>query len=320
MTAFDRAIAHDLCGTLCGVDLSTLQVNVGLMCNQACRHCHLACSPQRTEIMPWPVMEAVVEAADACRPERVDLTGGAPELNPDFRQFVVALRDAGHEVQVRTNLTVLLEPGQEDTAQFLAEHSVALVGSMPCYLEENVDTARGQGAYRRSVESMKRLNALGYGTDGGLQLDLVYNPAGPFLPPGSAGLEADYKRELAEHFGITFTRLIAITNMPIGRFRTELERQGEAESYMRLLRDSYNPGTLPGLMCRHQLSIGWDGTVYDCDFNLALGLSAVGKPVRIQDADLEMLVERQIVTGEHCFGCTAGAGSSCGGQLVSEAK
>ena len=317
MNGFEIRLATGACRGLHCTDLLTLQVNLGLLCNQRCRHCHLACSPDRTEIMDWPVMEAILAAAAAVRPSRVDLTGGAPELNPHFRRFVAALADGGLRVQVRTNLTALLEPGQELTAEFLRGHDVDLVASMPCYLAENVDACRGAGAYARSVESIRRLNALGYGVDGGRKLNLVFNPAGPSLPPEPAALEGDYRSQLGERFGVQFTRLLTITNMPIGRFANELERTGRAGGYMQLLRDSYNAGTVPGLMCRRQISVGWDGTLYDCDFNLALGLSVDhGAPDHIRNFDASALIERQIVTGEHCFGCTAGLGSSCSGSLA----
>lgn len=247
----------------------------------------------------------------------VDLTGGAPEMNLHFRKFVQALRQEGHRVQVRTNLTVLLEAGLEDLAEFLREHQVQLVASLPCYLEENVQAQRGVGVYEKSIAAIKRLNALGYGFESGLALNLVYNPGGPFLPPPQKVLEEDYRRELGTRFGISFTRLLTITNMPLGRFRAELNRQNQEQDYLRLLRKSFNPHTVGGLMCRQQISIGWDGTLYDCDFNLALGLPVNhGAPDHIQSFSPPDLRMRRIVTGEHCFACTAGAGSSCGGALV----
>lgn len=317
MNIFERTIASGPCGGLCGTDLGTLQVNLGLMCNQQCSHCHLACSPRRTEIMEWPVMERTLAVADAIGPDVVDLTGGAPEMNPNFRRFVEALRNAGRQVQVRTNLTVLGEKGMETMGQFLWDHSVRLVASMPCYRAENVDAQRGEHVHERSIESLRRLNAIGFGREGGLELTLVYNPVGPTLPPDASALEADYRRELGERFGVAFTRLITITNMPIGRFADRLHRQGAERKYMRLLRNSYNPATVDGLMCRHQVEIAWDGTLYDCDFNLALKLPVDhGAPAHIADFDPAALVGRRIVTGKHCFGCTAGAGSSCSGRLA----
>ena len=317
MDDFEATIAEVSPGGLFGVDLPTLQVNLGPRCNQQCVHCHLRCSPTRNEAMDWPVMEAVIAAADAIRPELLDLTGGAPELHPNFRRLVAAVRRSGASVQVRTNLTVLDEPGQEDTPEFLRAHHVRLVASLPCYLPENVDAQRGAGVHRRSIEMIRRLNTLGYGRPDGLQLDLAYNPPGPVLPAEPSSLEADYRAHLDLEFGIQFTRLLTITNMPIGRFADRLDRDRCRRRYMQLLRDSYDPQAVPALMCRHQVSIGWDGTLYDCDFNLALHLPVDhGAPDHLRRFDPAPLATRRIVTGEHCFGCTAGHGSSCGGALV----
>jgi len=298
-------------------DIEVLQINVGLRCNQVCLHCHVEASPLRTEVMPKETMERVLDVADAIRPEWIDLTGGAPELHPDFRDFVKSLRNAGHQVQVRTNLTVMLEPGMEHLPEFLREQQVRLVASLPCYLEENVRAQRGPKTYEKSIESIRRLNALGYGTESGLPLNLIYNPGGAFLPPEQSRLESDYRRELSRRFGIVFSRLLTITNMPIGRFWTSLRRSREDRKYIHLLREAFNPGTLDGLMCRHQISVGWDGRIYDCDFNLALGAPVNhGAPNRIERFERSALEKRRIVTGDHCFGCTAGCGSSCGGSLV----
>ena len=317
MGQFERQVASVTGDYLSSLELDVVQVNVGLRCNQQCRHCHVGASPQRTEVMDWPTMEQVIEACRRVGSRLVDLTGGSPEMNPHFRRFVAAFRAEDFAVQVRTNLTALLEPGNEDLPAFLRDHQVQIVASMPCYLEQNVDAQRGKGAYAKSIETIKWLNALGYGRDPALALNLVYNPAGPLLPPPQDKLEADYRRELHEHFGIVFTRLLTITNMPIGRFQQELRRQGEEGKYMRLLKDAFNPDTLDGLMCRHQLSIGWDGTLYDCDFNLALGLPIDhGAPDHVGRFNAQVLKSRRIVVGEHCFGCTAGAGSSCGGALA----
>jgi len=314
---FEKQIAEITGGGLYSQRIEILQVNLGLQCNQQCLHCHLEASPQRREMMQWPTMELILKAAEQAHCQLIDLTGGAPELNPHFRNFVMAIRQQGHPVQVRTNLTVLLEPGMADLPEFLMEHEVGLVASMPCYLKENVCAQRGEGVYEKSVEAMKRLNALGYGSKPELPLNLVYNPGGPFLPPSQSALEEDYRRELGQRFGITFTRLLTITNMPLGRFRRELDRQNREWEYSRLLRQAFNPETLPGLMCRHQVSIGWDGMLYDCDFNLALGLTVNhGAPDHIKNFKPEELRVRRIVTGDHCFGCTAGSGSSCGGALV----
>jgi radical SAM/Cys-rich protein len=313
---FEVMVSPDPRG-LTSIDIDIIQVNVGLRCNQNCRHCHLECSPARTESMDWDTMSAVKPAALRGGASVLDITGGAPELNPHLRRFVVELREGGLDVQVRTNLTVLLERGQEGMIAFLRDHAVRLVASMPCYMEENVDAQRGPHAYGHSIEAIRRLNAAGYGTEGGLQLNLVYNPAGPFLPPDQAKLEQDYRRELRDRFGIGFSHLLTITNMPLGRFGAELQRTGREGEYLRLLKKSFNPTTVASLMCRHQISVGWDGTLYDCDFNLALNLPVNhSAPDHISRFDPGALRCRRIVTGEHCLGCTAGHGSSCGGSLA----
>ncbi len=317
MNDFEKQVAGETRDGLYSVGIDTLQVNLGLQCNQQCNHCHVEASPQRTEMMNWTIMELILKAAGNVPRQLVDLTGGAPELNPYFRRFVSALRQQGHTVQVRTNLSVLLEPGMEGMPEFLRQHQVRLVASMPCYLEENVRAQRGVGTYERSVTVIKTLNGLGYGSDPELPLNLVYNPGGPFLPPPQSALEQDYRRELGERFGIRFTRLLTITNMPLGRFRKQLDQKSHKENYLRLLRNSFNPQTISGLMCRHQISVGWDGTLYDCDFNLTLGLPVNhGAPDHIRSFKRDDLWMRRVVTGEHCFGCTAGAGSSCGGALA----
>ena len=317
MNDFERQIGGIDEDGLRSLKIETIQVNLGLRCNQQCMHCHLEASAHRTEMMEWPTMQLVLQAVRSGGCQLVDLTGGAPELNLHFRKFVTALREEGHRVQVRTNLTVLLEPGMEDLAEFLREHQVQLVASLPCYLEENVRAQRGIGVYEKSIAAIKRLNALGYGSESGLALNLVYNPGGPFLPPPQKVLEEDYRRELGARFAISFTRLLTITNMPLGRFRAELSRQNQVQDYLQLLRKSFNPQTVGGLMCRQQISVGWDGTLYDCDFNLALGLPVNhGAPDHIQSFSPADLRTRRIVTGEHCFACTAGSGSSCSGALV----
>ncbi len=317
MNDFEKQIAKIDREGLHSVKIETLQVNLGLRCNQQCVHCHLEASPQRIEMMQWPTMQLVLEASKKAGCRVADLTGGAPEINPYFRRFVAALRQEGLTVQVRTNLTVLLEPGMEKMPEFFREHRVRLVASMPCYLEENVRAQRGPGAYEKSIAAIKILNALGYGSEPELPLNFVYNPGGPFLPPAQSALEEDYRRELGQRFGVVFSHLLTITNMPLGRFRNELDRRGQGETYRRLLRDSFNLRTVSGLMCRNQLSVGWDGTLYDCDFNLALDLPVNhGAPDHIKNFKPEDLRVRRIVTGDHCFGCTAGSGSSCGGALV----
>ncbi len=317
MNAFATRIQEDCDLELISGQIDTLQVNIGLKCNMACVHCHLACGPDREEEMDWKTMQAVVEAANLIHPALVDITGGSPEINPHFREFVTSLREHGHAVQVRTNLTVMLDTGLDETTEFLRDHQVTLVASMPCYMEKNVCRQRGKGTYEKSVEVLQKLNSLEYGIDPELSLSLVYNPGGPFLPPDQVQLEADYRRELKERFGIEFTRLYTITNMPIGRFWRDLNRDEKASEYMQLLVDGFNCLTVDGLMCRHQISIGWDGTIFDCDFNLALGLPVRDEgAVSIKDFKPELLEDRAIATDVHCFGCTAGSGSSCAGALL----
>jgi radical SAM/Cys-rich protein len=314
---FEKQIGQITGGGLHSRQIEILQINLGLRCNQQCLHCHLDASPHRTEMMEWPVMELALHAAANSGCRLVDLTGGAPELNPNFCRFIEALRKNGHAVQVRTNLTVLLEPGMDKIPEFFREHNIRLVASLPCYLEENVSAQRGKGVYEKSITAIRQLNTLGYGKNPELPLSLVYNPGGPFLPPPQSVLEADYRREMDLRFGIGFTHLLTITNMPLGRFQIELGRKNQEQKYLQLLRKSFNPQTVDGLMCRYQISIGWDGTLYDCDFNLALGLPVNhGAPDQIKSFRLSDLSLRRIVTGEHCYGCTAGAGSSCQGALV----
>ena len=294
-----------------------LQVNVGKLCNQACRHCHVDASPRRTEVMPAGVADEVLEAVRRFRFPVVDITGGAPELNPHFRRLVSESRAAGSRVLVRHNLTVMFEPGQEDLPAFFRAHSVEVVSSLPYFLGEQTDAQRGPGVFDKSIEALRRLNAAGYGRGGGLKLDLVYNPVGAFLPPPQASIEADFRRELGARHGITFDRLYTITNMPIRRFLEYLRRSGNEERYMRRLVGAFNQASVPGLMCRNTLSVDWTGRLYDCDFNQMLGLGVDGAlPQTIGGFDPERFAGRPIATGAHCFGCTAGAGSSCGGAVV----
>jgi radical SAM/Cys-rich protein len=315
--AFDARVTAAEGRMLRGRAVDTVQVNIGLKCNLACHHCHVESSPKRKEEMSWATMEQVLAAAKLAGAGTIDITGGAPEMHPHFRRFVAAARAAGHEVIVRTNLTILLEPGYEDVPAFFRTHRVRLVASLPCYLESNVDKQRGKGVYQESVDVIRQLNALGYGIDADLPLDLVYNPGGPSLPPPQAQLEADYKRELAARFDIHFTRLLTITNMPIGRFLHDLGRQGKEQGYWEKLKANFNAATLPGLMCRNQLHVGWDGTVYDCDFNFAIALPVNDASVRhVRDFDAARFLGREVATGDHCFACTAGAGSSCSGAVI----
>ncbi len=298
-----------------------LQVNIGLRCNLACHHCHVESGPKRREAMDRATAERVVELiATSPSIEGLDITGGAPEMNEHFRFLVTSARALGRRVIDRCNLTILLEPGQEDTAEFLAAQRVRIVASLPCYTKERVERQRGRGVFDRSVEALRCLNRLGYGRPGSpLQLDLVYNPVGAHLPPPQAQLERQYRAELGALFGIEFNSLLTLTNMPIKRFAHMLEREGKLASYMGLLVNHFNAATVSGLMCRSLVSVGYDGTLYDCDFNLALGIGLPGPQRTIWEVrDLGDLAGRPIATADHCFGCTAGSGSSCSGALVLE--
>ena len=294
-----------------------LQVNVGKLCNLTCVHCHVNAGPKRKEIMTRETVDRIIDWLANTEIPTVDLTGGAPEMIPDFRYFierVKALSPSRHVID-RCNLTILVEPGYDGLAEFLAEHAVEIIASMPCYSAENVNAQRGEGVFDASIEALHRLNSLGYGTD--LPLHLVYNPVGAFLPPPQAELEADYKRELREHFGIVFNRLYTITNLPIARFASYLRHNNKLAEYMQLLIENFNPATIDGLMCRNTISVGWRGEVYDCDFNQQLGMQwENGRPLFLWYVDPEEVENREIMTGNHCFGCAAGAGSSCGGALV----
>ena len=304
--------------------LDTLQINLGYKCNQSCLHCHVAASPQRTEMMDGDTVALVIEVLRARHVSTLDLTGGAPELNEHFRHLVRQARALGVRVIDRCNLTILSEPGQEDLAAFLAEQGVEVTASLPCYSPANVDRQRGDGVFERSIAGLRQLNALGYGDPArGLVLNLVYNPQGPVLPPPQGPLEADYKRELMLHFGIRFDHLFALTNMPIQRFGSTLVSKGRFGAYMQLLRDSYRAENLETVMCRSLLSVDWQGYLYDCDFNQMLGLRAnVGGTARPRLRDL--LQHDPAGTGiriaDHCYGCTAGQGSSCGGALETAAS
>ncbi|TAL53145.1 arsenosugar biosynthesis radical SAM (seleno)protein ArsS [Pandoraea sp.] len=300
--------------------LRTLQVNLGYRCNQSCVHCHVAAGPHRTETMSPGVIDTVLAVLAKHRVGTLDLTGGAPELNPDFRRLVEQARTLGVHVIDRCNLTILEVAGQETLAEFLAGQGVEIVASLPCYSMENVDKQRGDGVFEASIRSLRRLNALGYGApNSGLSLSLVYNPQGPVLPPPQEALEADYRRILGEQFGIRFTRLIAITNMPIQRFGSVLVSKGEFASYMALLKKSYQAVNLDGVMCRDLLSVDWQGYLHDCDFNQMLGLALVREGQRRVPLSLlleESLEGNPIQVAEHCYGCTAGQGSSCSGALA----
>jgi radical SAM/Cys-rich protein len=295
-------------------------VNVGYVCNQTCLHCHVNAGPTRTESMTRETADQVLEYLAASGATTLDLTGGAPELNPHFRHLVAGALALGARVIDRCNLTVLFEPGQEDLAEFLAAHRVDVVASLPCYTPELVDRQRGKGVYELSIAALRKLNALGYGRDGtGLALDLVYNPQGPSLPPSQHALEADYKRILGEKFGIVFNRLYTLANMPIQRFGSTLVSKGQFGAYMKLLRSAHSDANLDAVMCRSLVSIDWRGYLYDCDFNQMLGLPlrVAGKArPHLKDVVGRGLEGNPIVVRDHCYGCTAGQGSSCGGALA----
>jgi radical SAM/Cys-rich protein len=317
--AFAQRLAREGLAPLRRAAVRTLQLNVTRRCNLACHHCHVESGPKRKETLEQRGAERVLELL-AANPqvEVLDLTGGAPELCAHFRYLVEGCRALQRRVIDRCNLTVLFEPGQEDTAEFLATHGVELVASLPCYSRDNVDRQRGRGVFDGSIEALRLLNRLGYGLPGSpLRLDLVYNPQGPALPPPQVELERQYRSELQVRFGIRFHRLLTLANMPIRRFARELERTGRHAAYLSLLANHFNPATVSELMCRHLLSVDHAGRLYDCDFNQALELPLPGPEKTIWDVDdLRALEDRPIATAAHCFGCTAGAGSSCGGALV----
>lgn len=298
--------------------VETLQVNVGKLCNQACKHCHVDASPARTEIMTRDVAEKIIAAVREFRFQTLDITGGAPELNPSFRYLVTAARSLGAHVIARHNLTVMFEPGQNDLPFFFRDHAVEVVSSLPYFLEQQTDAQRGRGVFEKSIEALRRLNALGYGVEGsGLILNLVYNPVGAFLPPSQGSIESDFKRELLRRHDVSFNHLYTITNMPIKRFLDYLRRSGNEERYLRKLVEAFNPAAVEGLMCRSLLSVDWTGRLYDCDFNQMLELGVAPElPQTISEFNPAKFAQRRIITGTHCFGCTAGAGSSCGGSLT----
>jgi radical SAM/Cys-rich protein len=304
-------------------DLETLQVNLGYLCNQSCLHCHVDAGPRRTEVMDADTVATVLAFIRNTGVRRLDLTGGAPEMNPHFRDLVRGARALGVHVIDRCNLTILMEEGGEDLARFLAEQAVEITASMPCYLEDNVDAQRGKGVYAKSITALRRLNALGYGQGGGLSLNLVYNPQGAALPPDQQQLQDDYKQQLQSRYGITFDHLLTITNMPIQRFGSWLVSKGRFQDYMQLLMDNYRPENLQGVMCRSLISVDWRGYVYDCDFNQMLGLPLAhgGRPrTHLRELIGRRLTGQPIAVMDHCYGCTAGQGSSCGGALAGDAE
>jgi radical SAM/Cys-rich protein len=300
--------------------VDVLQVNMGRYCNLACIHCHVESGPTRTEMMNRETVDAVLRFLASSNISALDITGGAPELNPNFDYLVESAVGLGRHVMDRCNLTVIFEPGKDYLAEFFKKHQVELVCSLPCYSQENVDKQRGKGTFDGSIRALQRLNEIGYGqADSDLILNLVYNPVGPHLPPPQQKLEQDYKRILAENFGIAFNHLYCLTNMPITRYATHLKLRGEYDRYLELLANNFNGATLDQVMCRNLISIGWEGSVYDCDFNQMLNLpirDRAGKPLHISSLSIEQVRNHPITTGNHCYACTAGAGSSCGGTLV----
>ncbi len=295
-----------------------LQINTGKLCNLTCVHCHVNAGPKRKEIITRATIDRILDWLGQTEIEIVDLTGGTPEMIPDFRYFVKRLRAMGRRVMDRCNLTILNESGYEWVADFHVDHQVEIVASMPCYSPENVNAQRGEGVFDSSIHALQTLNAKGYGVDPTLKLDLVYNPNGANLPPEQSELETDYKRELNAHFGITFNQLYAITNIPIARFTSYLKRQGSYAEYMQLLLDNFNSGSVEGLMCRDTISVDWEGGIYDCDFNQQMGMhhGSGAQATKVWELNLPDWANLPILTGTHCYGCTAGQGSSCGGATV----
>jgi len=316
--SFDRQLSHAGLYPLYATGITVFQINVGKLCNQTCRHCHVDAGPDRTERMSRETAELCMQALAKTDIPTVDLTGGAPELNLNFRWLVERSRAMGRHVIDRCNLSVLLLPSQADLAEFLATHRVEIIASLPYYRANQTDAQRGEGVFDKSIKALQLLNRLGYGKpDSGLALNLVYNPVGAFLPPKQESIEAQFRRELRNRHGVEFTHLYTITNMPISRFLEFLVESGNYEGYMERLAHAFNPTAAAGVMCRYTLSVGWDGTLYDCDFNQMLDLPVNhGAPSHIRDFDAALLHRRQIVTRNHCYGCTAGSGSSCGGAVT----
>ena len=312
-----RAVGLD---PLYATGITVFQINVGRLCNQACAHCHVDAGPDRREVMSRETAELCIRALAQTDIPTVDITGGAPELCPSFRWLVEQAHALGRQVVDRCNLTVLLVQSQADLAEFLAKHRVEVIASLPYYRAAQTDAQRGEGVFDKSVAALRKLNGLGYGKEGtGLKLNLVYNPVGAFLPPKQESIEKQFKRELERHFGVVFNHLYTITNMPISRFLEFLLSTGNYEGYMERLTNAFNPAAAAGVMCRYTLSVGWDGTLYDCDFNQMLDLPVDhGAPRHIRDFDPAGLAARHIITGNHCYGCTAGAGSSCGGNIAEQ--
>lgn len=295
--------------------MSVLQVNVGRLCNLACKHCHMEAGPKRTEVMGKDVLEACLKVYAEWEFDTIDITGGAPEMNPNFRWFVEEAVKICKNVMVRSNLTIMLEDGYEDLPEFYAANKVAIICSLPHYRARNSNKQRGEGTFEKSIEVLKKLNALGYGKNPDLVLNMVFNPGGAFFPPEQSAMEKEYKEHLGSEYGIVFNNLFTITNNPIGRFGAFLVRSGNMEGYLTKLYDAFNPGALPGMMCRSQLSVGWDGKLYDCDFNQAVGMPIVTGE-NIKDLSGKPYQKRKICFDKHCYACTAGQGSSCGGSTA----
>jgi radical SAM/Cys-rich protein len=315
--SFDDALHAAGLYPLRATGIEILQINVGKRCNQTCRHCHVDAGPDRKEVMPRDVLDATLAFLEHAKIPILDITGGAPELHPDFREIVIRAKHAGAHVMHRCNLTAILLPNYSDIPELLAEHEVEIVASLPYYQARETDTQRGDGVFEESLQSLRRLNALGYGQGGSLKLNLVMNPVGTFLPGAQAPLQALWKREMKRRYDVVFDNLYTITNMPISRFLEFLEEKGRTVDYMTTLVNAFNAAAAHGVMCRNTLSVGWDGTLYDCDFNQMLEMPVNhGAPSRIQNASMEALGNRVIEIGPHCFGCTAGGGSSCGGSIT----
>lgn len=315
---FDTPMRRIGLDPLYATDISVFQMNLGKLCNQTCRHCHVDAAPDRREMMTRETAEACLDALAGTDIPTVDITGGAPELNPHFRWVVAAARALGRHVIDRCNLSVLLLPSQADLAAFLADHQVEIIASLPYYRPAQTDAQRGEGVFEKSIAALRRLNQLGYGVEGsGLILNLAHNPVGAFLPPKQEAIEAQFRKELNRRYGVVFNRLYTIANMPISRFLEFLIETGNLEGYMERLANAFNPAAAAGVMCRYTISVGWDGTLYDCDFNQMLDLPVDDDaPRHISKFDWAALHRRRVVTGNHCYGCTAGAGSSCGGALA----
>ncbi len=315
---FERSLGESNLFPLMSEGISVFQVNMGKVCNQACKHCHVGAGPGRTESMSGHIVDECLKVLKSRRYPTLDITGGAPEMNPDYRRLVETASSFGINVKTRTNLTVLIEDGYRDLPAFLANNAVEVVASLPYFSADTTDRQRGGGVFEASIEALRALNSVGYGVEGsGLKLFLVYNPCGAFLPPPQRAIEADFRKELKKRHGVSFTGLFTITNMPVGRFLDFLNVSGNLPGYMERLKSSYNPAAALNVMCRNTISVAWDGSLYDCDFNQMLGLKcAFGVPDHITEFDHERLSVRRIVTGPHCYGCTAGAGSSCTGAVV----